>query len=138
MSRASIVGFAVAGLLAATSATWAHHAAATLGSVRIPQPVMVGGQLVQPGTYDLRLTGEHLTPLPGQSEDAGQKFELVANGQVVARDFAEVIPTPAVPVGTSGGGGASARVQSLKGGEFLRIAVNRGSERYLIHLAVAK
>jgi hypothetical protein len=138
MSTASIVGLALAGVVAAATATSAHHAAATLGRVRIPQPVMVGGQLVPPATYDLRLTGDHLKPLPGQSEDAGQQFELIANGQVVARDFAEVMPAPDIPVGTSGGGGAPARVEPLRGGEFLRIAVNRGGERYLIHLALAK
>jgi len=72
MSTAGIVGLALAGVVAAASATSAHHAAGSLGRVHIPEPVMVGGQLVQPGTYDLRLTGEHLKPLPGQSEDAGQ------------------------------------------------------------------
>ncbi|MBI2186363.1 MAG: hypothetical protein HYU37_04480 [Acidobacteria bacterium] len=137
MRRASIVGLALAGVVGAAGAAWAHHAASTLGTVRLPQAVLVGGQRVDPGTYEVRLTGEHLMPLPGQSEDAGQQFELVANGQVVARDFAEVMPAPNVPVGTSGGAGAAPRVQTLRGGEFVRIAVTRGSERFLMHLALA-
>jgi hypothetical protein len=137
MRRATLVGVALAALVAAGDA-WAHHNASTLGTAHIPQPVLVGGHLVQPGTYEVRLTGEHLKPLPGQSEDAAQQFELVANGQVVARDFAEVMPAPAVPVGTTGGAGARARVERLRGGEFQRIAMNQGAERYLIHLPVAK
>jgi hypothetical protein len=48
------------------------------------------------------------------------------------------IAQPVVPVGTSGDDRAPARVEPRKGGEFLRVAVNRGSERYLIHLAVAR
>ena len=89
------------------------------------------------GTYEIRLTGEHLKPLPGQSEDAGQVVEFVKDGMVVARDAAEVLPGAAKPVGTIGGSAPRARVERLKGDEFLRISVNRDAERYLIHLPLA-
>ena len=92
--------------------------------------------MVQPGTYEIRLTGKHMDPLPGQSADALQEFELVANGNVVARDYAEVMTAGDRPVGTSGGTTTRPRVQMLKGDDFMRISATRGGERYLIHLAV--
>ena len=120
----------------------AHHTASSLGTVRITQPVMAGGKMLQPGTYEIRDTGEHATPLPGQSPDAQTYVEFVANGMVMARDIAELMPGQAAPVGTSGGtsGGSSARprVELLKGGDFMRVSTTHGGERYLIHLPVAR
>ena len=120
-------------VLAAGSA-YAHHAAASLGTVTITQPVMADGKMLQPGTYEVRDTGEHVKPLPGQSEDAQAYVEFVANGTVMAREVAEVMPGTERPVGTSGGADARLRVQQLRGGDFLRISASRGGERYLIHL----
>jgi hypothetical protein len=132
---------AVLGLAALCAGTvLAHHSSATLGTVRIMQPVRAGDTLLQPGTYELRVTGEHLMPLPGQSEDAGQYVEFVAKGNVVARVGAEVMTAEAVAVGTSGTNDSSIsrpRVELLKGGDFLRVSASRGGERYLIHLPVA-
>jgi hypothetical protein len=93
--------------------------------------------MLQPGRYEIRLTGEHVEPLPGQSEDALQEIEFLANGTVAARYAAEVITTESVPVGTSGGAATRARVELLKGGDFLRVSTSRGGERFLIHLPVA-
>ena len=127
------VGFALACVLAAGSA-FAHHAAATLGTVTITQPVMADGKMLQPGTYEIRDTGEHVDPLPGQSEDAQAYVEFISDGNVVAREVAEVMPGPPRAVGTSGGANARLRVQTLRGNEFVRISANRDGERYLIHL----
>jgi hypothetical protein len=129
------VGIALACALAATP-VFGHHTAAALGTVTITQPVLADGKTLQPGTYEIRDTGEHVDPLPGQSEDAQAYIEFIANGTVVAREVAEVMPAAPAAVGTSGGPGARARVHMLKGGDFLRVSVNRGGERYLIHLPV--
>jgi hypothetical protein len=110
-----------------------------LGTVRITQPVMAGGKMLQPGTYEIRDTGEHATPLPGQSADAQTYVEFVANGTVMARDIAELMQDePGRPVGTSGGTSSRPRVETLKGGDFLRVSMSRGSERLLIHLPVSR
>lgn len=120
----------------------AHHSAAMLGTVRIAQPVMAGGKMLQPGTYEIRDTGEHVTPLPGQSTDAQTYVEFVANGMVMARDVAELMQDQPGPVGTSGGTSAGTssrpRVEMLKGGDFMRVSMSRGAERLLIHLPVSK
>jgi hypothetical protein len=116
----------------------AHHAASSLGTVRITQPVMAGGKMLQPGTFEIRDTGEHPTPLPGQSPEAQTFVEFVANGTVMARDIAELMPGQATPVGTSGGSSARPRVEMLKGGDFMRVSTTHGGERYLIHLPVAR
>jgi len=125
------------GALLSTS-IYAHHSAAALGTVRLTQPVMAGGKMLQPGTYEMRDTGEHGMPLPGQSAEAQTYVEFVANGTVMARELAELMPGQATPVGTSGGSSARPRVELLKGGDFLRVSTSHGGERYLIHLPVAR
>jgi len=136
MTKEITIGLALVGVLAAGPA-FAHHAPATLGSVRITEPVMAGGTLLQPGTYDIRDTGEHVKPLPGQSEDAQTWIEFVMNGKVMARDVAELMSGHAAPVGTSGRSGGL-RVERLKGDEFVRVSTWRDGERYLIHLPLAR
>lgn len=115
----------------------AHHDPTSLGTATIAQPVLVGGITLPAGTYEIRLTGEHAKPLPGQSEDAVQGIEFVQNGTVVARDAAEVIPAEPAHTGTSGGSSTRLRVERLRGDEFVRLSTTRNGERYLIHLAIA-
>jgi hypothetical protein len=130
-------GVALAAVLAAGSA-FAHHGPATLGTVTVSQPVMADGKTLEPGTYEIRDTGEHVAPLPGQSDDAQAYVEILSNGAVIAREIAEVMPAAPRAVGTSGATGGEAstrlRVERLRGNEFLRIAANRDGSRYLIHL----
>ena len=135
MTRMITATLALVALIAVS--VQAHHGAASLGTVRITQAVKAGGTTLQPGTYEIRLTGEHMTPLPGQSEEAVQRVEFIANGTVAAKYAAEVMGAGDVPVGTSGGT-TRARVEMLTGGDFMRVSATRGGERYLIHLAVAK
>lgn len=124
------------GCVLAAGPVLAHHGPSELGTVRITQPVMAGGQLLQPGTYEVRLTGEHVQPLPGQSENAEQKVEFVSQGRVVANDVAEVMPVATTAVGTSGTP-SRPRVERLKADDFLRVSMNQGAERYLIYLPLA-
>jgi hypothetical protein len=104
-----------------------------LGTVRLTQPVIADGKPLPPGTYELRLTGQPLPPLPGQTPGGEQYVEFVANGMVVGRDVAVVVTVAAGSVGTSGSA-TQPRVEMLRGGEFLRISTTRGGNRYLIHL----
>ena len=139
MTKMITAGLALVGMLV-SAPVQAHHAASSLGTVRLGQPAMAGSTTLQPGTYEIRLTGEHVKPLAGQSEESGQYVEFVMNGTVAAKAAAEVIAASTGAVGTSGatGGAVSrARVEMLRGNEFLRISMNKGGERFLIHLGVA-
>ena len=113
---------------------------ATLTTVQITQSVKANGYALAAGLYELRLTNEHPTPLPGQSSEAERWVEFVANGSVVAREAAVVLrdddlpPEGASSVPTRHG----TRVELLKDGEFVRISVRRGGERYLIYLPVIR
>ena len=111
---------------------------ATLATVHITQSVMANGYPLAAGLYELRLTNEHPTPLPGQSAEAERWVEFVANGIVVAREAAVVLRDDDLP--SEGASSVRARngtrVDLLKGGEFLRISVRRGGERYLVYLPV--
>ena len=111
---------------------------ATLATVRITHAVKANGYLLAPGPYVLRLTSEHPTPLPGQSSEAERWVEFVANGSVVAREAAVVLRDDDLP--SEGASSVRARngprVELLKDGEFVRISVRRGGERYLIYLPV--
>ena len=110
-----------------------------LATVQIMKQVVVGGQPLAAGTYDIRLAEGGPAPLPGQSANAQRWVEFAVRDAVVGRDVAEILyDSDITPVG------ASARpvrdgihVVVLKGGEFVRISVKRDRERYLIHLPVA-
>ena len=133
MTYRTVVAYALGCALLAAPA-FAHHSPSSLGSFRLTNPVQAGGTTLQPGTYEVRLTGEHVTPLPGQSDEATQRIEILSNGQVVARDAATVMAVTAAAVGTSGAP-TFGRVEMLKGGDFLRVSFNKGSERFLLHFA---
>ena len=115
----------------------AQSASMTLGTIRITQSVLAHGQPLAPGTYDVRLTGESLPPNPGQSPDAVRVVEFVKDGQVVARDAAEVMTAEGSVIGTAGRAGSKPRVEMLKGGEFVRVSAMRDGMRYLIYLPMA-
>jgi hypothetical protein len=115
-----------------------RNAVGVLASVNITQSVLANGKPLPAGLYELRLTSERLAPLPGQSPDAERWVEFVANGKVVARETAVVLRDDDLPsVGASSVPARDGtRVELLKGGEFLRISVRRGTERYLVYLPV--
>ncbi len=129
----------VSAILLSSSANAQEAAAPStpLATVTISQAVLAGGAALAPGTYQIRLTGDALTPLPGQSADAERRVEFVSKGMVVAREVATVYEPEAGAVGTSGAAQGAVRVQLLKGGDFVRVSVVRNGTRYLIHLPVA-
>jgi hypothetical protein len=131
------VSLAIVGLVA-TTAVGAHHGASALGKVQITQSVLADGKPLPPGTYEIRLSGAHVKPLPGQSDDAGQQVEFVRDGVMVANEVAEVFAAAERRVGTSGAAAPQAlRAHLLRGGDFLRISAYQDGARYLIHLPVA-
>ena len=121
----------------------AHHEAAgrshAVATVTIAEPVKADGKPLAPGTYEVWILNDNPN-LTGASSNAQRVVEFHQNGKMIAKDVAEVFAAGERPVGTSGTAGARlsrADVQKLRGGEFLRIAINDGGGRYLIHLPTA-
>lgn len=133
---------AAAAILATTSAAAQHdipgtpHAVAT---VTISQPVTADGTPLAPGKYEVRILDERPT-VNGTSSETQRIVEFVQNGKTIARDVAEVFATAgpsasaSAAVGTSGPATQRAVVQTLKGGEFVRIVITDAANRFLIHL----
>ena len=127
---------------AAPTQAYAHHTTAatwhTMATVRVPGGMMAEGKPLPAGTYEVVITDERPAVEAGTPSDNQRWVEFVQNGKIVAREIAEVSLANERPVGTSGSrpgsNDARAVVQTLRGGEFVRIAVNAGDARYLIHL----
>jgi hypothetical protein len=123
---------------AVTTQAYAHHTSAamshTMVTVRIPDGLMAEGKPLPAGTYELIITDERPAAEGGTPSENQRWVEFVQGGKVVAREIAEVFTDAERPIGTSGSNSARAVVQPLRGGEFVRVAVNAGGARYLIHL----
>jgi hypothetical protein len=140
MKRVILTGaltLALAMPVLASAQTATRGAAGTsLGAVTLNKKVVAGGQPLAPGTYQVRLTGEHPTPGVGQSTEGEAYVEFVKAGKVVARELATVVsnaditaivkqkkPTP-----------NSVRVETLKGNDYVRVWINRSGNNYLINM----
>jgi hypothetical protein len=132
-SRAAFVTVMAAHL--AGGVVWAQ--ARSLAAVRLPRAVVADGKPLPAGTYGLRLADEPVTPVVGQPPSSSRWVEFVQDGDVKGRELATVIQpadVKAVAKGTPPAAG-SARVQLLRGAEYLRVWTNVGGTQYLVHLA---
>ena len=85
------------------------------------------------------MTDERPPAPSGEPNESQRWVEFLANGQVVAREIAEVFPASERPVGTSSASGAPrAVVQRLRTDNILRVAVNTADARYLIHMPLSQ
>jgi hypothetical protein len=138
MSRV-LLSCLVAGVFGVSSA-WAHHTVPgrVHPKVTITESVMASGQPLAPGTYEIWITEERPDTGAGAPSANQRVVEFAQNDKVVAREIAEVFPRNTGrrdTVGTSGSTApASARVEKLRGGEFVRVSVNDAEGRFLIHL----
>ena len=109
-------------------------------AVRLPRAVLADGQPLGAGAYAVRLSDAPVTPVVGQAPDGAHWVEFVQAGQVKGREIATVVTAAdlkaAGAVSRPPSAGA-ARVDLLKGGDYLRVWINRAGTQYLIHLAVA-
>jgi hypothetical protein len=123
------LAFAAAGLVGLS----AQEPPAGRPTVRILQPVTANGRPLAPGTYEIRLTADR-PALPSGAPSGTQRWvELVAGETVVAREIAEVaVPDPSAQ--PPSGPRTRAVAQLLKEGDFVRVSVWEGGERYLIYL----
>lgn len=110
-----------------------------LGTIQLMQPALADGKPLAAGTYQVRLTAEHPTPAQGQSEKAACWVEFLRQGVVVGREVASVIPAEEIDAIAEGPRPMpnTARVDLLKGGEYVRVWINHTTTNYIIHLPVA-
>ncbi len=111
-----------------------------IGSVHIPRAAVANGAGLPAGTYTVRVADELPTVPVGQSPDAERWVEFVQGGKVVAKEMASVISQADM---ASIAKGARPRangtlLQTLKGGDYFRVWINKNGTNYLINLAVGK
>lgn len=111
--------------------------AMALGTVRIPKAVKADGKPLAAGTYQLRLTSEQAKPdAVGTTGKLERWVEFVKGGKVAGREVATIVPESEIklvqkdtPPRANG-----SKVEMLKGGDYLRVWINKGGNHYLIHL----
>jgi hypothetical protein len=112
--------------------------AMVLGTVRLTKAVKADGKDLAPGTYQVRLTADEAKPdAKGSTEKLERWVEFVKGKNVVAREVVSIVPaaeaklvqkdTPPAPGGS--------KVETLKGGDYTRVWINKGGNYYLVHLA---
>jgi hypothetical protein len=114
--------------------------AAVIGNIRLTQSVLADGKLLPPGTYEVRLTGDQPMVAVGQARGSERWIEFVRNGTVAGREVATVIPAneiDSVAKGPRPNVNAS-RVDLLKGGEYVRVWLNRDGTNYIINMPPAR
>jgi hypothetical protein len=108
-----------------------------LGTVRIPKSLKADGKPLPAGTYQVRLTPETATPdARGQTATLERWAEFVKGGKVVGREVVTIIPQAEIAKVQKDAppprGGA--KVETLKGGDYVRVWINRDGNHYLMHL----
>lgn len=141
MTRRRVLSMMAAGVMAVVvlaQAGVAAQTATTLGTVRLSRGVMADGKALPAGSYSLRVSDEAVKTPVGQATDNVRWIEFVQGGQVKGRELASVVPSAEVKQVVKGTGPASgtAKVELLKGGEYLRVWANRSGNHYLVHLVV--
>jgi len=110
-----------------------------LGTVSLPRALKADGKPLPAGTYQVRLTAQEATPdAKGQTNLSERWAEFVRGGKVVGREVVTIVPQAEIalvqkdtPPARNG-----AKVQTLKGGDYVRVWINRNGTHYLIHLPV--
>jgi len=113
--------------------------AVNLGTVNISRAVKAGGEALSAGTYQVRITETPASPpAPGQTPQYERWAEFLRGGKVVAREVVTVVPASDIKQvaeqNPPPAGGYRAEV--LKGGDYLRLWINRGGNHYLIHFNI--
>lgn len=141
MTRRSVLSMVAAGVMAVVVVAQTGvtaQSATTLGTVRLSRAVKADGKALPAGSYSLRVSAETVKTPVGQASDNVKWIEFVQGGDVKGRELASVVPSAEVKQVVKGPGPASgaAKVELLKGGEYLRVWANRGGTHYLVHLVV--
>ncbi|HTI52504.1 MAG TPA: hypothetical protein VL475_16180 [Planctomycetaceae bacterium] len=108
-----------------------------LGTVTLRKAVKADGKPLPAGTYQVRLTAQAATgDAKGATATAERWVDFLRGGKVVGREVVTIVPQSEIaqvqkdtPPARNG-----AKVETLKGGDYVRVWINRGGNHYLIHL----
>jgi hypothetical protein len=130
-----LAGLLVGGLCAGAAAQ--SSPSPVLGTVELARSLMANGQRLAPGTYQVRLSTDAVTPVAGQQGEAWVDF--VRGGKVAGRELASVVSDADIKSVVKGARlpGGETRVEMLKEGQYWRVWLHKGSNHYLIHLPPA-
>jgi hypothetical protein len=111
-----------------------------LGSVHLTRATLADGKPLPAGTYEVRLTDESPKPAVGQTMESERWVEFVRAGKVVGREVASVVPAAQLTARSAQASPMAnrSRVDTLKGGDYVRIWINKASTHYLINLVTAQ
>ncbi len=109
-----------------------------IGSVHIPRAAVANGAGLATGTYQMRISDELPTVPVGQSPDAERWVEFVQGGKVVAKEMASLVSDADMAAIAEGARPKPGRtlLQTLRGGDYFRVWVNKNGMNYLINLAI--
>jgi hypothetical protein len=112
----------------------------TLGTVKLPRSVKADGKPLAAGTYQVRLTGQEAeSKAQGATPSYERWAEFLQGGQVKGREVVSIVPqAEASKVAKEAPPAAGrAKVELLKGDNYLRVWINKGGNHYLIHLVAS-
>src|SRR5450759_3118742 len=107
-----------------------------LGSVHIPKSVKADGKSLAAGTYQVRLTSQTAMPdAKGQTASLERWVEFVKGGKVAGREVVTIIPQSEIDKVQKDAPphANSAKVETLKGCDYVRLWINKGGNHYLVH-----
>lgn len=112
----------------------------TLGSVHLSKSVKADGKPLAAGTYQVRLTSE--TPsgnAPGQSQGLERWVEFLQGGKVKGREVVTIVPQSEIGQVQKDAPPArnSSKFETLKGGDYMRLWINRSGNHFLVHFPAA-
>ncbi len=107
-----------------------------VGSTVLPWAVLADGKRLSAGTYEMRVTSEVPQTPVGQSHEAHEWMEFVLNGKVVGRELAIVLRDDDLDAHLRGPKPREegARVDVLRGNDYVRIWIHHAGDNYLLHL----
>lgn len=111
-----------------------------LGSVRLPKAVMADGKNLPAGTYQVRVTGQVASPdAKGQTATLERWIEFVQGGQVKGREVVTIVPQSDLKLveKDTPPQANSSKFETLIGGDYARLWINRGGTHYLVHFPTA-
>ena len=129
-SLAAVAIIAVGSLHAQTSTSTAN-----LGTARIPSAVTADGKTLPAGTYQVRLTTVTPPKVIGQTVEETRWIEFMQGSTVAGREVATVVSNAVIEeIKDRPAPGGAVAVQTLKGGDYLRVWLKHSGTNYLIHL----